>query len=82
MTTEHPEPGPDNPAPPPAVDLRSALMADLKEQFKVELTGKVAITEAQRNALLEVIGGNAPTAAEIVKALTSKPTDPTPSTNG
>lgn len=82
MTTEQPEPGPDNPVPPPAVDLRTALMADLKEQFKVELTGKLAVTDTQRNAVVGLLNGDIPTPSEIVKALTGTPTPQPPTTNG
>lgn len=57
-------------------------MADLKEQFNVELTGKSAISDEQRNAVIKLIGENAPTPTEIVKALTSKPAESNSTING
>jgi len=54
--------------PPRPMDLRADLLEDLSTRFGSELSSKGALPTAAREALVELLNADAPTAAQIIAA--------------
>jgi len=62
---------PEDPTPPPR-DLRAELLQDLSIEFASALISDASIPATAREALVELLDSDAPTAAEIIVAVFKK----------